>query len=142
MNIWKNAMDKLKSLEGSPKGTKVALTAFLDNVRFNESGLIAAIAQDSTSQQVLMLAWMDRRAIEETLRDGTVTYYSRSRQAYWKKGETSGHTQRLVNMSFDCDGDAVLLYVEQTGKACHTFRENCFYLEVQGNNVVVTADPG
>jgi len=135
-------MDKLKSLEGSPKGTKVALTAFLDNVRFNESGLIAAIAQDSTSQQVLMLAWMDRRAIEETLRDGTVTYYSRSRQAYWKKGETSGHTQRLVNMSFDCDGDAVLLYVEQTGKACHTFRENCFYLEVQGNNVVVTADPG
>jgi phosphoribosyl-AMP cyclohydrolase len=142
MNIWKNAMDKLKSLEGSPKGTKVALTAFLDNVRFNESGLIAAIAQDSTSQQVLMLAWMDRRAIEETLRDGTVTYYSRSRQAYWKKGETSGHTQRLVNMSFDCDGDAVLLCVEQTGKACHTYRENCFYLEVQGNNVVVTADPG
>ena len=135
-------MDKLKSLEGSPKGTKVALTAFLDNVRFNESGLIAAIAQDSKSQQVLMLAWMDRRAIEETLRDGTVTYYSRSRQAYWKKGETSGHTQRLVNMSFDCDGDAVLLCVEQTGKACHTYRENCFYLEVQGNNVVVTADPG
>ena len=135
-------MDKLKSLEGSPKGTEVALTAFLDNVRFNESGLIAAIAQDSTSQQVLMLAWMDRRAIEETLRDGTVTYYSRSRQAYWKKGETSGHTQRLVNMRVDCDGDAVLLYVEQTGKACHTFRENCFYLEVQGNNVVVTADPG
>lgn len=135
-------MDKLKSLEGSPKGTEVDLTAFLDNVRFNESGLIAAIAQDSTSQQVLMLAWMDRRAIEETLRDGTVTYYSRSRQAYWKKGETSGHTQRLVNMSFDCDGDAVLLCVEQTGKACHTFREHCFYLEVQGNNVVVTADPG
>jgi len=135
-------MDKLKSLEGSPKGTEVDLTAFLDNVRFNESGLIAAIAQDSTSQQVLMLAWMDRRAIEETLRDGTVTYYSRSRQAYWKKGETSGHTQRLVNMSFDCDGDAVLLRVEQTGKACHTFREHCFYLEVQGNNVVVTADPG
>jgi phosphoribosyl-AMP cyclohydrolase len=89
-----------------------------------------------------MLAWMDRRAIEETLRDGTVTYYSRSRQAYWKKGETSGHIQRLVNMSFDCDGDAVLLCVEQTGKACHTYRENCFYLEVQGNNVVVTADPG
>ena len=135
-------MDKLKSLEGSSKGTQTALTDFLDSVRFNESGLIAAIAQDSTSQQVLMLAWMDRRAIEETLRDGTVTYYSRSRQAYWKKGETSGHTQRLVNMSFDCDGDAVLLYVEQTGKACHTYRENCFYLEVQGNNVVVTADPG
>ena len=135
-------MDKLKSLEGSPKGTQTALTDFLDSVRFNESGLIAAIAQDSTSQQVLMLAWMDRRAIEETLRDGTVTYYSRSRQAYWKKGETSGHTQRLVNMSFDCDGDAVLLCVEQTGKACHTYRENCFYLEVQGNNVVVTADPG
>ena len=135
-------MDKLKSLEGNPKGTEVALTAFLDSVRFNESGLIAAIAQDSTSQQVLMLAWMDRRAIEQTLKDGTVTYYSRSRQSYWKKGETSGHTQRLVNMSFDCDGDAVLLCVEQTGKACHTFREHCFYLEVQGDIVVVTADPG
>ena len=135
-------MDKLKSLEGSPKGTKVALADFLDSVRFNESGLVAAIAQDSESQQVLMLAWMDRHAIEETLRDGAVTYYSRSRQSYWKKGETSGHTQRLINMSFDCDGDAVLLCVEQTGKACHTFRENCFYLEVKDNNVVVTADPG
>ena len=135
-------MDKLKSLEGSPKGTEVPLVDFLDSVRFNESGLVAAIAQDSESQQVLMLAWMDRHAIEETLRDGTVTYYSRSRQSYWKKGETSGHTQRLINMSFDCDGDAVLLCVEQTGKACHTFRENCFYLEVKDNNVVVTADPG
>jgi len=79
-------MENLKSLEASPKGNEVPLTDFLDNVRFNESGLIAAIAQDNTSQQVLMLAWMDRRAIEETLRDGTVTYYSRSRQSYWKKG--------------------------------------------------------
>ncbi|MEZ7817769.1 MAG: phosphoribosyl-AMP cyclohydrolase [Candidatus Azotimanducaceae bacterium] len=135
-------MENLKSLEASPKGNEVPLTDFLDNVRFNESGLIAAIAQDNTSQQVLMLAWMDRRAIEETLRDGTVTYYSRSRQSYWKKGETSGHTQKLINMSFDCDGDAVLLCVEQTGKACHTFRENCFYLNVQGDKIVVTADPG
>jgi phosphoribosyl-AMP cyclohydrolase len=135
-------MENLKSLEASPKGSEVPLTDFLDNVRFNESGLIAAIAQDNTSQQVLMLAWMDRRAIEETLRDGTVTYYSRSRQSYWKKGETSGHTQKLINMSFDCDGDAVLLCVEQTGKACHTFRENCFYLNVQGDKIVVTADPG
>ena len=135
-------MENLKSLEASPKGNEVPLTDFLDNVRFNESGLIAAIAQDNTSQQVLMLAWMARRAIEETLRDGTVTYYSRSRQSYWKKGETSGHTQKLINMSFDCDGDAVLLCVEQTGKACHTFRENCFYLNVQGDKIVVTADPG
>ena len=135
-------MDKLKFLEGSPKGTQTPLTEFLDNVRFNENGLVAAIAQDSTSHKILMLAWMDRRAIEETLKDGTVTYYSRSRQSYWKKGETSGHTQRLVSMNFDCDGDAVLLCVEQTGKACHTFREHCFYLEVQGDDVVVTADPG
>ncbi len=135
-------MDNLKSLESSRKGSQTALSDFLDNVRFNESGLIAAIAQDNASQQVLMLAWMDRRAIEETLKDGTVTYYSRSRQSYWKKGETSGHTQRLINMRFDCDGDAVLLCVEQTGKACHTFRENCFYFEVQGNKVVVTTDPG
>ena len=135
-------MDKLKFLEGSPKGTQTPLTEFLDNVRFNENGLIAAVAQDSTSHKILMLAWMDRRAIEETLKDGTVTYYSRSRKSYWKKGETSGHTQRLVSMNFDCDGDAVLLCVEQTGKACHTFREHCFYLEVQGDNVVVTADPG
>jgi phosphoribosyl-AMP cyclohydrolase len=131
-----------KSLENSPKGTEVALDEFLDNLRFNESGLIAAIAQDSTSHKVLMLAWMDRRAIEETLRDGTVTYYSRSRQSYWKKGETSGHTQRLLNMSFDCDGDAVLLCVEQIGHACHTYRENCFYLEVKDQSVVVTSNPG
>ena len=111
-------------------------------MRFNEAGLLPAIAQDHNSREVLMLAWMNREAIERTLRDGYACYYSRSRQAFWQKGETSGHVQRLVAMRFDCDADTLLLEVEQTGAACHTFRRDCFYLEVDGDAVTVRSDPG
>ena len=85
-----------------------------------------------------MLAWMNRASIEQTLATGLVTYFSRSRQSLWQKGETSGNTQRLLSMQFDCDGDAILMQVDQTGPACHTERPNCFYLNVQAGQVVVT----
>ncbi len=130
-----------KTLEGAPSGTRIPLATLLEQVRFNDQGLVPAIAQDSRNQEVLMLAWMDRTAIERTLSDGYAWYYSRSRAQYWRKGETSGHLQKLVSLSFDCDADAVLLQVEQTGSACHTLRRNCFYLTVEGDSVVVSTDP-
>ena len=132
-------MTHLKALETSPNGTRLDLAEFLDAVNFNDQGLVPAIAQDSASGTVLMLAWMNRDAIDQTLASGLVTYYSRSRQSLWQKGETSGNTQRLVDMQFDCDADAILMLVEQTGPACHTNRPNCFYLRVEDGQVVVHA---
>ena len=132
-------MTDLKALETSPNGMRVDLAKFLDAVKFNDQGLVPAIAQDSASGTVLMLAWMNRNAIDQTLASGLVTYFSRSRQSLWQKGETSGNTQRLVGMQFDCDADAILVQVEQTGPACHTNRPNCFYLRVEDGQVVVHA---
>lgn len=134
-------MALLKSLEAGAVGSRTVLTDVLDALNFNEQGLIAAIAQEANTREILMLAWMDRTAIERTLAEGLVCYYSRSRQAYWRKGETSGHVQKLNSMAFDCDGDAVLLQVEQTGPACHTNRASCFYLSVSGPYVTVTSTP-
>ena len=131
-------MTDLKALEVAAAGTSVDLAEFLDAVKFNDQGLVPAIAQESASGTVLMLAWMNRASIEQTLATGLVTYFSRSRQSLWQKGATSGNTQRLLSMRFDCDGDAILMQVDQTGPACHTERPNCFYLNVQGRQVVVT----
>lgn len=130
-----------KELEGAPIGATRSLPAVLDALAFNADGLLPAIAQDVDSGQVLMLAWMDRTAIERTLASGFAWYYSRSRSRYWQKGESSGHVQRLVEMRLDCDGDAILLRVRQQGPACHTNRENCFYLLVEGNHIRMTEAP-
>lgn len=94
---------------------------------FNADGLIAAIAQDAATGEVLMLAWMNAEALKRTLETGRATYWSRSRQALWVKGETSGHTQRVIEARIDCDQDALLLRIEQTGAACHTGERSCFY---------------
>ena len=100
----------------------------LDAVKWNEQGLVAAIAQDVRSQEVLMLAWMNRKSLQLTLDTGEAHYWSRSRRALWKKGEASGHIQQVRELRLDCDGDALLLKVEQTGGvACHTGRRRCFY---------------
>ncbi len=100
-------------------------------LRYNDAGLIPAIAQDATSGEVLMLAWMNAQAVAQTLATGQVTYWSRSRQAFWVKGATSGHTQTLVDFRVDCDRDCLLVTVNQTGPACHTGRRSCFYTAVQ-----------
>lgn len=94
---------------------------------YDEKGLIPAIAQDHASGQILMMAWMNADAVQRTLETGRVTYWSRSRQAFWVKGESSGHVQKLVDFRIDCDRDCVLVVVEQTGPACHTMRRSCFY---------------
>lgn len=97
------------------------------SLRYDAAGLLPVIAQDHASGEVLMLAWMNAEAVARTLESGRVTYWSRSRQAFWVKGETSGHHQRLVEMRLDCDRDCLLVLVEQQGPACHTGRRSCFY---------------
>jgi phosphoribosyl-AMP cyclohydrolase len=100
---------------------------FLAAVVFDDAGLAPVIAQDHKSGAVLMLAWMNRETLEQTLKTGDVTYWSRSRREIWRKGATSGHTQKLIEATLDCDGDALLLKVDQTGPACHTGHAVCFY---------------
>jgi phosphoribosyl-AMP cyclohydrolase len=104
--------------------------AFLAAVRFDEKGLVPAIAQSAATGQVLMMAWMTRETLEVTLATKEVTYWSRSRQKVWRKGETSGHIQRLVDAQVDCDGDVLLLKVDQLGPACHTGAPSCFYRQL------------
>jgi phosphoribosyl-AMP cyclohydrolase len=130
-----------RTLESAPSGTTATLAAALDQLRYDTQGLVPAIAQDASSGAVLMLAWMNRTAIERTLSEGYACYWSRSRNAFWRKGETSGHLQRVIELRFDCDGDAILLRVQQTGPACHTHRPSCFYVLADGDRVRVTSDP-
>ncbi len=110
-------------------------------LKFNEAGLIPAIAQDATSGEVLMMAWMNVESIARTLESGEVTYWSRSRQEFWVKGATSGHTQQLVDFKLDCDRDCLLIEVNQTGAACHTGRRTCFYTAVRNGDEVEIAAP-
>lgn len=135
MSIW-------LQLEQAERGERHALAEVLAAIPWNADGLITAIAQQHDSGEVLMLAWMNREALLETLTTGRVCYWSRSRQTLWRKGESSGHRQRLVEARLDCDGDAVLLRVDQQGPACHTGRPNCFYNAIRDDAVeVITAPP-
>lgn len=121
--------------------------AWLDQVKWDEQGLVPAIAQDLTSGMVLMFAWMDRAALAQTAASAQATYFSRSRGKLWRKGEESGHTQKVREIRLDCDNDVVLLKVEQTGGiACHTGRARCFFQKLEGERWVTTEvvlkDPG
>jgi phosphoribosyl-AMP cyclohydrolase len=118
-----------------------AITKLLETVAFDANGLVAAIAQRHDTGEVLMLAWMNRDAVRETLETGRVTYWSRSRRSLWRKGETSGHVQTLRSLRIDCDGDALLLGVDQIGAACHTNRSNCFFREVGADGLVTISAP-
>ncbi len=104
--------------------------AFLSAIKFDDKGLVPAIAQSHATGQILMMAWMTRETLEATLHTGEVTYWSRSRQQVWRKGETSGHHQHLVEAWVDCDGDVVLLKVDQLGPACHTGAPSCFFRQL------------
>ena len=110
------------------------------SLKFDPRGLIPAIAQSATGE-VLMLAWMNAASLAETLRTGDVTYWSRSRGELWRKGATSGHVQRLVELRVDCDRDSLLLVVEQTGPACHTNRPGCFFTAVRAGEEVILTEP-
>ena len=108
---------------------------------YDARGLIPAIAQDAESGEVLMMAWMNAESVVRTLATRRVTYWSRSRSAFWVKGETSGHVQELVDLRIDCDRDSLLVLVRQTGPACHTNRRSCFYTSVSDGAVTVLTDP-
>ena len=115
--------------------------SWLDEVPWNEQGLIPAIAQDAASGRILMVAWMNRESLELTSRDNQAVYWSRSRNRLWRKGEESGHVQSVVEIRLDCDADAILLRVQQAGGiACHTGRESCFFRKLE-NGRWVTTDP-
>ena len=114
---------------------------FLEQVNWANDGLVAAIAQDAASGRVLTLAWMNREALARTAETGEAHYWSRSRRRLWRKGETSGQVQRLVELRLDCDGDALLLRVDQTGVACHTGRRSCFFRRAQDGAWPATAEP-
>jgi len=117
-----------------------AAEAFMEELVFNADGLIPAIAQQVDTGEVLMMAWMNRKAVLETLTTGRVCYFSRSRNKLWRKGERSGQGQTLVDFRWDCDADTVLLQVQQKGVACHTGRRTCFFNAVRGDRTEIIAD--
>jgi phosphoribosyl-AMP cyclohydrolase len=111
------------------------------SLKYDDKGLIPVIAQDHVTREVLMFAWMNAEAVARTLATGAVTYWSRSRAGFWVKGETSGHLQCLVEMRLDCDRDCLLVLVEQTGPACHTNRQSCFYTALRDGAEIQIMDP-
>jgi len=128
-------------LERAAAGDRVSLHSVLSAVRFNADGLIPAIAQQHDSGEVLMMAWMNRESLTETLATGRVCYWSRSRGKLWRKGESSGQHQQLRSMALDCDGDTLLLAVDQTGPACHSGRRSCFYIALEQDEAHITSSP-
>lgn len=125
--------DYFIALEQHSSNSPLLLPDVIEQLAFNEQGLMPVIVQDADTQCILMFAWMNKDALEKTLATKRMTYWSRTRQKLWVKGETSGHTQTLVAMSLDCDGDAILCQVAQQGVACHTGRQSCFYLQVEAD---------
>jgi len=113
----------------------------IKSIKFNDAGLVPAIAQDATSGRVLMMAWMNEEAVQQTFATAYAHYYSRSRQAQWKKGESSGNVQKVLDIYLDCDGDTILLKIKQAGPACHTNRESCFYKQKQGGDWITIEEP-
>lgn len=135
-------MSWFKAHEKDPSGTSVDASEFVKSLGYNHDGLIPAIAQQHDTGEVLMMAWMNEGSILETLQTGQVCYWSRSRQTYWRKGESSGNRQTLVSMRVDCDGDALLLSVEQLGAACHTMRRDCFFWQVDAKHATLSPQSG
>ena len=109
--------------------------SFYDKLKFNEDGLVPAIIQEAGTGRVLMMAWMNRASIESTVKTGRTHFWSRSRKKFWMKGEESGHTQTVRDLAFDCDGDTLLIQVEQVGAACHEGFKSCFFRSVEGDGV-------
>jgi len=134
-------MNIFSELANANAGDKFSFDKVLQKLKLNADGLIPAIAQQHDTGKVLMMAWMNDMALHETLQSGQVTYWSRSRQKLWRKGETSQQTQQLKSISLDCDGDTLLMQVDQTGPACHTGRESCFFCEIEDDQVTVLDDP-
>ncbi len=130
-----------KSSEKAAKGDTFALADALNSLKLNADGLIPTIAQQHDTGEILMMAWMNIESLTETLQTGRVCFWSRSRQKLWRKGESSGQIQQLKNIRIDCDGDTLLLSVDQTGPACHTGRKSCFYNLIKDGKLLVDSEP-
>jgi phosphoribosyl-AMP cyclohydrolase len=133
----KKSFPMFVDLEDAFAGTRIPLNRVIDSLPFDSKGLLPVIVQAFDTKDVLMLAWMNRAAIAESLETQRACYWSRSRQELWRKGESSGCTQLIREVRLDCDGDTLLLLVDQTGAACHTGRNSCFYLQLDRNYLVV-----
>ena len=120
--------------------SQITVEQLLDDLKFDDAGLIPAIAQQHDTGEVLMMAWMNRDAVAVTINEQRACYWSRSRQSLWRKGETSGQVQMLKELRWDCDNDTLLLQVDQTGVACHTGRRNCFFNAIRDSELTVIAD--
>jgi phosphoribosyl-AMP cyclohydrolase len=131
----------LKEFEKLPIGTCLNLEEILEKLPFNLEGLLPAISQQFDSNEVLMMAWMNKESLLETLQTKRVCYWSRSRKKLWRKGEESGQVQYLKNVFLDCDGDTLLLKVDQMGPACHTGRRSCFFFEIKNDRVEIVSKP-
>lgn len=131
--------DWFKKIENSPEGARFPVSKLIEELNFDAQGLIPVIAQDADSLEVLMFAWMNRDALNETLSTGRMCYWSRSRKTLWRKGESSGHTQQLHALSTDCDGDVLLARISQHGAACHTHRRSCFYLNIDEQQAIISS---
>ncbi|MCU4387108.1 phosphoribosyl-AMP cyclohydrolase [Acinetobacter haemolyticus] len=130
-----------EQMEHGSLGQKFDFEAVFEQIKWNQDGLVPAITQDQTSKDVLMMAWVNREALIETLQTKQVCYWSRSRKCLWRKGESSGHRQYLMDARLDCDGDCLLFLVDQTGPACHTLRPTCFYLGLNTDQVTILTQP-
>ncbi|MBJ9985894.1 phosphoribosyl-AMP cyclohydrolase [Acinetobacter sp. S40] len=128
-------------MEQGKLGQSYDFATVIEAIPWNQNGLITAIAQDIHTKDVLMLAWVNRDALVETLTTKQVCYWSRSHQRLWRKGESSGHRQQLIEARLDCDGDSILFLVEQTGAACHTYRPTCFYIGLANKQVTILTEP-
>lgn len=134
-------MSTFDALADKNIGDTLSTEQLLQQLQFSEQGLIPAIAQQKDTGEVLMMAWMNQASIKESLSTGQVCYWSRSRQQFWRKGESSGNTQKLLSMHTDCDGDTLLLKVDQQGPACHTSRRSCFFIEIEQQQSRITSEP-
>ncbi|WP_109439972.1 phosphoribosyl-AMP cyclohydrolase [Acinetobacter haemolyticus] len=130
-----------EQMEQGNLGQQFDFESVFEQIKWNQEGLIPAITQDQTSKDVLMMAWVNRDALIETLQTKQVCYWSRSRKCLWRKGESSGHRQYLADARLDCDGDCLLFFVNQTGPACHTLRPTCFYLGLNTDQVTILTQP-
>lgn len=124
----------------SELNSKQLVSEIISLIKFNEFGLVPAIAQQHDTKEVLMMAWMNAESIIESIKTGKVCYWSRSRKKLWCKGETSGHFQELINFRIDCDGDTILILVNQTGVACHTGRRTCFFSDIDKSGIKIIHD--
>lgn len=140
-NTSSSSSFSFKQNENAEQGQTFKAGLVFESLKFNEQGLIPAIAQQHDTKEVLMMAWMNAESLQETITNGRVCYWSRSRQSLWRKGESSGQVQTLKELKMDCDGDTLLLLVDQTGPACHTGRRHCFYLTMDQDNIKVTDTP-